>query len=38
LASLKGQQVTKTIQTGFHVLTKDNIDGDGAQYVYKSKC
>jgi ribose transport system substrate-binding protein len=38
LASLKGQQVTKTIQTGSHVLTKDNIDGDGAQYVYKSKC
>jgi ribose transport system substrate-binding protein len=38
LASLKGQQVTKTIQTGFHVLTRDNIDGDGAQYVYKSKC
>ena len=38
LASLKGQSVTKTIQTGFHVLTKDNIDGDGAQYVYKSKC
>jgi ribose transport system substrate-binding protein len=38
LASLKGQQVTKTIQTGSHLLTKDNIDGDGAQYVYKSKC
>ncbi|HEY0493370.1 MAG TPA: ABC transporter substrate-binding protein, partial [Candidatus Dormibacteraeota bacterium] len=38
LASLKGQQVTKTIQTGSHVLTKDNIDGDGAQYAYKSKC
>ena len=38
LASLKGQPVTKAIQTGFHVLTKDNIDGDGAQYVYKSKC
>ena len=38
LASLKGQQVTKTIQTGSHVLTKDNIDGDGAQYIYKSKC
>ena len=26
------------IQTGFHLLTKDNIDGDGAQYVYKSNC
>jgi ribose transport system substrate-binding protein len=38
VASLKGKQVTKTIQTGSHVLTKDNIDSDGAQYVYKSKC
>jgi ribose transport system substrate-binding protein len=38
VASLKGQPVTKTIQTGSHVLTKDNIDGDGAQYIYKSKC
>ena len=28
--------MTPTIQTGFHLLTKDNIDGDGAQYVYKS--
>jgi ribose transport system substrate-binding protein len=38
VASLKGQQVTKTIQTGFHLLTKDNVDGDGAQWLYKSKC
>ena len=38
VASLKGQPVTATIQTGFHLLTKDNIDGDGAQYVYKSSC
>ena len=38
VAALKGEQVTPTIQTGFHVLTKDNIDGDGAQYVYKSSC
>lgn len=38
VASLKGGQVNPKIQTGFHVLTKDNINGDGAQYVYKSAC
>lgn len=38
VASLKGQPVEAKIQTGFHLLTKDNISGDGAQYVYKSSC
>lgn len=38
VASLKGGQVNPKIQTGFHVLTKDNINGDGAQYAYKSAC
>ncbi len=38
VASLKGEAVKATIQTGFHLLTKDNIEGDGAQYVYKSSC
>jgi len=38
VASLKGGEVTPTIQTGFHLLTKDNIDGEGAQYAYKSSC
>ena len=38
VADLEGSEVTPKIQTGFHVLTKDNIDGDGAQYVYKSSC
>ena len=38
VASLKGTPTEQTIQTGFHVLTADNIDGDGAQYVYKSSC
>ena len=36
--ALNNEELTKDIQTGFHVLTKDNIDGDGAQYVYKSSC
>lgn len=38
VASLSGKPVTEKIQTGFHVLTKDNIDGEGAQYAYKSTC
>ena len=38
VASLKGEAVEAKIQTGFHLLTKDNIEGDGAQYVYKSSC
>ena len=38
VAAIKGETVTPTIQTGFHLLTKDNIEGEGAQYVYKSAC
>ncbi len=38
VAALKGTAVEAKIQTGFHLLTKDNIDGDGAKYVYKSSC
>lgn len=38
VASLKGTAVEPEIQTGFHVLTADNIDGEGARYVYKSAC
>ena len=38
VAALKGGQVNPKIQTGFHLLTMDNIDGDGKQYVYKSAC
>jgi len=38
IASLTGGEVTPTIQTGFHIITKDNVDGDGAQYLYKSSC
>ncbi|MGJ0120008.1 ABC transporter substrate-binding protein [Williamsia sp. MIQD14] len=36
--AIDNKPVTKTISTGFHVITKDTIDGDGAQYVYKSSC
>ena len=38
LAALDGGEVTPQIQTGFHVLTADNIDGEGADFVYKSSC
>ena len=38
IASLTGGEITPTIQTGFHIITKDNVDGDGAQYLYKSSC
>ena len=38
VAALKGTPNEAKIQTGFHLLTKDNIDGEGAQYVYKSDC
>lgn len=38
LAALDDKPVTAEISTGFHVITADNIDGEGAQYVYKSAC
>ena len=38
VAALDGTSVPKSVQTGFTVITKDNIDGDGKQYVYKSAC
>ncbi|WP_415977057.1 ABC transporter substrate-binding protein [Rhodococcus sp. 077-4] len=38
MAAIDNKPVTADISTGFHVITADNIDGDGAQYVYKSSC
>jgi ribose transport system substrate-binding protein len=38
VASLSGGQITPKIQTGFHIVTKDNVSGDGAKYLYKSSC
>jgi len=38
VAALDGGQVTPKVQTGFTVITKDNIDGAGAQAAYKSSC
>jgi len=38
VAALEGGQVTPKVQTGFKIITKDNVDGDGADAVYKSTC
>ncbi|WP_291053073.1 ABC transporter substrate-binding protein [Herbiconiux sp.] len=38
IAALNGDSTEAEIQTGFTILTKDNIDGEGADAVYKSSC
>jgi len=38
VSTLQGTAVPQTIQTGFSLITKDNVDGAGAQAIYKSKC
>lgn len=38
VAALDGGTVTRKVQTGFTIITKDNVDGAGAAAVYKSSC
>ncbi|MBF4573079.1 substrate-binding domain-containing protein [Herbiconiux sp. VKM Ac-1786] len=38
IAALDGGDTESEIQTGFTILTKDNIEGEGADAVYKSSC
>jgi ribose transport system substrate-binding protein len=38
VAALDKGTVTPKVQTGFTVITKDNIDGAAANAVYKSSC
>jgi len=38
VAALDAGQITPKVQTGFTVITKDNIDGAGAAAAYKSSC
>ena len=38
VAALDGGQVTPKVQTGFTVITKENVDGEGAAAAYKSSC
>jgi ribose transport system substrate-binding protein len=38
VASLDGGQVTKKVQTGFSIITQQNVDGDQKDAVYKASC
>lgn len=38
LAALNGEATEEKIQTGFTVITKDNLETEGADAVYKSSC
>jgi ribose transport system substrate-binding protein len=38
VTALEGGQVTPKVQTGFTIITKDNVDGEAANAVYKSSC
>jgi ribose transport system substrate-binding protein len=38
VTALEGTQVTPKVQTGFTIITKDNVDGEAADAVYKSTC
>ena len=38
VAALDGGQVTAKIQTGFSIITRQNLDGDQKDAVYKSAC
>lgn len=38
IAALKGEKTEKQIQTGFTIITQDNVDGEGSAAAYKSSC
>ena len=38
MAAIEGDPTEKDIQTGFTIITKDNLDGEGKDAVYKSSC
>jgi ribose transport system substrate-binding protein len=38
VAALKGEKTEPEIQTGFTIITQDNIDGEGGAAAYKSSC
>jgi ribose transport system substrate-binding protein len=38
VAALDAGAVTPKVQTGFTVITKENLDGDGGRAAYKSNC
>jgi ribose transport system substrate-binding protein len=38
VTALDGGQSTRNVQTGFTIITKDNLDGEGGAAAYKSEC
>jgi ribose transport system substrate-binding protein len=38
VTALDGGKNTKDVQTGFTIITKDNLDGEGGTAAYKSNC
>jgi len=38
VAALDDGQVTQQVQTGFTIITKDNLDGEGGQAACRSTC
>jgi ribose transport system substrate-binding protein len=38
VAALNGDETEPEIETGFTIITKDNIDGEGGDAAYKSSC
>ena len=38
VAALEGDETEPEIETGFTIITKDNIDGEGGDAAYKSSC
>jgi len=39
IAALKGEKTEKDVQTGFTIVTKDNVDtAEGKAALYKSSC
>ena len=38
VTALDGGTPTPLVQTGFEIITRDNVDGEGAAAIYKSSC
>jgi ribose transport system substrate-binding protein len=38
VTALDGGENTKKVQTGFTIITKENLDGEGGAAAYKSNC
>ena len=38
VTALEGGKNTRNVQTGFTIITKDNLDGKGGAAAYKSNC